>query len=374
MSDLVVVSLEAWDEVWRRNQHLVSGLLARDPDLRVLFVEPPADPLHDLRSGRVPQGRRRVRPHPQDGDGRLYTFRPVKWLPRRWDAEADDRLARAIAREARRLGMRHPALWINDPRAAVLSTTTGWPTLYDITDDWVVADRPAEERERLAAGEQTLLQTAAEVVACSPELVRRKSAARAGRLISLIPNAVDVAAYRRPLPRPADLPDGVIALYVGTVHTDRFDVETCARTAEHIRGVGTVVLVGPMLLDAADTARLRAAGVVDLGARPREAVVGYLQHADVLIVPHLVTEFTDSLDPIKLYEYQAAGRPVVSTPVAGFREAVGTRMLIAERAAFPGEVVRAAQGTPEHGTAADTAPDWSERAAAIRDVIRRLSR
>ena len=49
MTDLVVVSLEAWDGVWRRNQHLVSRLLAADPDLRVLFVEPPADPLHDLR-------------------------------------------------------------------------------------------------------------------------------------------------------------------------------------------------------------------------------------------------------------------------------------------------------------------------------------
>ena len=44
MTDLVVVSLERWDDVWRRNQHLVAGLLQRDPDLRVLFVEPPADP------------------------------------------------------------------------------------------------------------------------------------------------------------------------------------------------------------------------------------------------------------------------------------------------------------------------------------------
>jgi glycosyltransferase involved in cell wall biosynthesis len=374
MSDLVVVSLEAWDEVWRRNQHLVSGLLALDPALRVLFVEPPADPLHDLRSGRRPRGRRGARAHASDGGGRLFTFRPVKWLPRRWDADADDRLARAIAREARRLGMRHPALWINDPRAAALSTQTRWPTLYDITDDWVVADRPAEERERLAAGEQTLLRTAAEVVACSAELVRRKSAARAGRPISLIPNAVDVAAYRRPLPRPADLPDGVIAVYVGTVHTDRFDVETCARTAQELRGVGTVVLVGPMLLDPPETARLHDAGVVTLGARPREAVVGYLQHADVLVVPHLVTEFTDSLDPIKLYEYQAAGRPVVATPVAGFRDVNDPLVMIAEPRRFPDEVTRAAQAAPQRRIAADTAPDWSERAAAMCDVIGRLAR
>ena len=60
----------------------------------------------------------------------------------------------------------------------------------------------------------------------------------------------------------------------------------------------------------------------------------YLQHADVLVVPHVVTPFTDSLDPIKLYEYQAAGRPVVSTPVAGFRDAVDELVTVADAAAF----------------------------------------
>ena len=33
VTDLVVVSLERWDDVWRRNQHLVAGLLAGDPEL-----------------------------------------------------------------------------------------------------------------------------------------------------------------------------------------------------------------------------------------------------------------------------------------------------------------------------------------------------
>ena len=42
-----------------------------------------------------------------------------------------------------------------------------------------------------------------------------------------------------------------------------------------------------------------------------------------------MTPFTDSLDPIKLYEYQAVGRPVVSTPVAGFREVAGERIVVA---------------------------------------------
>lgn len=366
MTDLVVVSLEAWDEVWRRNQHLVAGLLEQDPSLRVLFIEPPADPLHDLRRRRLPRVTGRERVNRDTGGGRLWTFRPVKWLPRRLRPDADEVLARAVLRKAHRLGFRHPLLWINDPRAAVLSRFSGWPTLYDMTDDWVAADRPPSERERLVSGERFLLETAAEVVACSPELLRRKAPARVGRPIRLVRNAVDVAAYLRPAVRPADLPPGRTAVYVGTVHSDRFDVDTCAATALTLSGDATVVLVGPLLLAATQARRLRDSGVVALGARSRDDVRGYLQHADVLIVPHLVDRFTDSLDPIKLYEYQVVGRPVVSTPVAGFRDARDRRIVIAEPAEFP-EHVRAALGTAgSFPSGADAgAHDWSDRVRAF---------
>ena len=370
MTDLVVVSLEAWDDVWRRNQHLVAGLLRSDAALRVLFVEPPADPTHDLRSGRRPSFARGVREVPDVAPGRLFTVRPVKWLPRRLDRHADERLARAVMRAADSLGMRHPLLWINDPGAVALAERSGWPMLYDITDDWLAADRPPAERQRAAANEARLLGLAGEVVVCSPELVRRKST---NRSVTLIPNAVDADAYRRPAARPADLPDGPVALYLGTVHPDRIDVDLCEATARALGEAGTLVLVGPNLLAAEQAARLRDAGARLLGPRPRDAVIGYLQHADVLVVPHVVTEFTDSLDPIKLYEYQAVGRPVVSTPVAGFRDADDPRITIASGDAFAAAVaaaVPAATGFPEG--ADGPVADWSERVAAMAAVVRRL--
>ena len=38
---------------------------------------------------------------------------------------------------------------------------------------------------------------------------------------------------------------------------------------------------------------------------------------DIAIIPHKVDEFTNSMNPLKLYEYLAAGKPVVTTGVAG---------------------------------------------------------
>lgn len=370
MTDLVVISLERWDDVWRRNQHLVAGLLRQDPDLRVLFVEPPADPTHDLRSRRRPRFGRRPREVGGVAPGRLWAYRPVKWLPRRIDRWADERLARSVMRGARRLGMRHPLLWINDPGMAPLADRSGWPTAYDITDDWLAADRPVAELARTRANEARLFELAREVVVCSPELARRKGGARR---VALVPNAVDVAAYRRPRPRPADLPPGPVAVYLGTVHPDRIDVELCEATAGALGSTATLCLVGPDLLGADDRRRLERAGVRLLGARPRDAVIGYLQHADVLVVPHVVDAFTDSLDPIKLYEYRAVGRPVVSTPVAGFRDASDPRVAVASRDEFPAAVAARVPATDRFPDGATRpVPDWADRAREMADVLGRL--
>jgi len=305
---LVVCSLEAWDQVWRRNQLLVRELLAADPDRRVLFVEPAFDALHERRH---PSGRIRLRGLvPLEGDGRVVRFEPVKWWPRLMGPFADASLRRQVARAAGQLGFERPDLWINDPSYAGLVRDTGWPATYDITDDWTRAAASPRARRRVRANERRLFEDCGSVVVCSPGLATSRRAARPDLVV--IPNAVDVDHLRAPQPRPDDLPEpaeGPVAVYVGTLHTDRLDVDLVLQLAA-ARPDLAVVLVGPDSLDAGAAARLAARpNVHRLGARPYASVPGYLQHADVVIVPHVVTPFTESLDPIKAYECLAVGRP-----------------------------------------------------------------
>lgn len=372
MTDLVVLSLEAWDEVWRRNQYLIDGLLRVDPELMVLFVEPAADPLYDIASRRPPRlGRGLRRLSLAGAPGGLWAFQPTKPLPRRLDPGLDRRLARAVRAAATKVGLRNPVLWINDPGGAAVLQLTGWPALYDITDDWLLAERTPAEHARLVRDEQLLMQRCAEVVVCSQSLVRTKGAVRP---VTLVPNAVDVAAYRLPQPRPSDLPEGPVALYLGTIHTDRIDLDLCVVTASAIAGRGRLVLVGPAPLDPADEHRLQAAGVLLLGAKDRTQVPGYLQHADVLVVPHVVTPFTESLDPIKLYEYRAVGRPVVSTPVAGFRDSADALVVAVPAAEFPDAVATHLPAATRFPEGADAeVPTWEERVAQMGAVIERVS-
>lgn len=364
MADLIVMSLERWDDVWRRNQYLISGLLEADSWLHVLFVEPPDDPLHALRSGNLPEFG-----HPPRWESeRLWTYAPVKALPRRVDRRADERLAHSVLRAARGLAMQDPILWINDPGAVAVARLTDWPALYDITDDWLAADRPVAERARLASAEEWLLRNARAVVACSPELVRRKKEQRPD--ITLVPNAVDVDRYTTPLSRPVDLPDGPVVLYLGTLHRDRLDVDLCARTAQTLSSRARLVLVGPDRLAEQDSDALRAAGALLLGGRPHDAVPAYLQHADVLMVPHVVSAFTDSLDPLKLYEYQAVGKPVVSTAVAGFRDAADSRIRIADGDAFGAAILEVLRAAPADRRT--DVPDWRIRVDQMRGVLHAL--
>jgi teichuronic acid biosynthesis glycosyltransferase TuaH len=375
VTDVVLVSLEAWDGVWRRNQHLVAGLLRADPGLRVLFVEPPADPVHAVRGRQRPRrgrGLRRAPTVPGVHRDALWLLEPTKLFPRRMDPRADRRLAERVARSAARLGFSSTLLWVNDPAGADVVTLTGWPALYDVTDDWLEADRSHAEHERLVRAEDVLLDSCAEVVVCSPHLARSKGARRE---VHLVRNAVDASAYRTPGPRPAALPRGPVAVYVGTVHRDRIDVDLCAATAHGLQGRGRLVLVGPTPLDPVDRATLEESGVVLTGAVEHDEVPGFLQHADVLVVPHVVTPFTDSLDPIKVYEYAAAGRPVVSTPVAGFRDSGDPRVTVADGPAFVDTVVKRVT-TPVDGPEdpAGPVPDWSHRVGQMRAILDELPR
>jgi GT2 family glycosyltransferase/glycosyltransferase involved in cell wall biosynthesis len=360
---LVVCSLERWDEVWRRNQFFVRELLRADPNLRVLFVEPPFDWSFRVRGHR---DRNRVRGiRSLRTDGRLFAFEPYKLLPRAVGAQADRSLERQVRRAARQVGFVRPTLWVNDPNYAPLVTRTSWPSLYDITDDWTCAAPSARVRLRLERREQELLHHADSVVVCSDALARRRRPLRPNLVV--IPNAVDLAHFASPRPRPGDLPDRT-AVYVGSLHESRIDVPLITKLAREL-GDLEIVLIGPNSLSTASLDQLASHENVHLlGRRPYEDVPAYLQHATVIIVPHVVNDFTESLDPIKAYECLAVGTPTVATPVAGFR-GLPVPVRVADRTEFVATVTRALSD-PTAPVAASL-PSWRERAGQFHEALTR---
>ena len=126
MNDLIFVSLEDWDEIWRRNQFVCAELAARHPRRKILFVQPPLDVSYALRTGRLD---RLAQPRQTTAaDGRIVCTRALKLLPNAWGWARklnEWMLRRHVRRAARRLGLHRPLLWLNDHGAVHLAGCLG---------------------------------------------------------------------------------------------------------------------------------------------------------------------------------------------------------------------------------------------------------
>jgi teichuronic acid biosynthesis glycosyltransferase TuaH len=362
---VICFSLEPWNEVWRRNQLMATELLRLRPTMRLLFAETPVDVMWSLRQGHRPtsSGLRTI------GDtGRLWAMAPRKWLPRRLRPGVDESLSNQVMAGSRTLGFERPLLWINDCSYAPLVEQTGGPSVYDVTDDWLLATGDNRWLERQRTNDALAMRDVDEVVVCSPALAESRGRQRP---VHVVPNGVDVDHLRGPTVRPSDLPQGRTVLYQGTLSSGRLDIDLCVSLAQGLAGRANLVFLGPNSLTKEAESAVIEAGAVILGSRPYAEMPAYLQHADVLVVPHLVTPFTESLDPIKAREFLAVGRPVVSTPVAGFRD-LGRPVVVADRDGFLAAVEGILDGrpvAPGPGEVTGEPTTWAAQAVTFLDVL-----
>lgn len=322
--EVIVLSLESWADVWRRNRYVVSELLKARDDLRVIFIEPPLPGWRSLRAGLPRRTVRAMEP------GRLWVVTPIEWVPDRLTPFVRPVAGRGLRSLAAGLGFSEPVLWVNNHSMARDATATGWPIVYDVTDDWLVFGSGMTRQWRARRDDELLLDRAHTVIVCSPALARRRGR---NRQVVTIENGIDLEQFSGETARPLDLPRSPTAVYVGTLHDARIELRLCEQIADALPEV-TFAYVGPDALTETSRSRLsRHANVRLLGPKEHSEVAAYYQHADVVIVPHVVSSFTESLDPIKAREILAAGTPTVTTAVAGMRE-LGPPVRVASLADF----------------------------------------
>jgi glycosyltransferase involved in cell wall biosynthesis len=113
-------------------------------------------------------------------------------------------------------------------------------------------------------------------------------------------------------------------VYVGNLAAYRFDFALVRAAARALPRV-TFVLVGPVGLGDPESPGGSAAALASepnvrlLGAFPQAELPGILAHSDVALLPLLENPHTLSCMPLKLWEYLAAGLPVVSRDLPNLR-------------------------------------------------------
>jgi teichuronic acid biosynthesis glycosyltransferase TuaH len=327
---ILFVSLEPWDDIWRRNQFLCDGLLRRSDTMQICFVQPPFDNSYAVRSCTFAKIKLSATLVTGGYESRLQLFTPTKWFPNSMPLgrKANEiSLANQVKGALASLGWSATHLWINAHEAAsLLDAEIAAQSIYDITDDWTKFSGNQAHLKVVKHQDYKLCVGATQVIVCSDQLFVEKRNIVESNSLHIVPNGVHVDHYltvtdeSKQLHPVAQHWQKPVYGYTGTIHGDRVDVNLVAEIAT-LNPNATIAMVGPNLLDGDDHMRLsKHSNIVFTGAMPYSELPDIMRAFDVCMVPHVVTPFTESLNPIKLWEYLAAGKPIVSTNVAGFRD------------------------------------------------------
>jgi len=335
---IVCAAPEPWKHIWR-NRHQIMSRLAREN--KVLFVEPRPylrEVIQGVRRGEIALGDF-FRARTEEVRKNLWAYRPPLYAPlsgrfplnvtTRWLREFD------LRQTMRQLGFSEPILWLVRPNMADMVGTLGEKlVVYHVVDQYAAYDADydssygAERRAAVEASERHMLSLADLVIVTSRSLIEEKSAHNDN--VHWVPNGVDYQRFssagaldKAPPEDMAGLPKPIVG-YVGAIN-EKLDYDLLRLVAQNISG--TLVLVGPVLLrlDLSGQQALDLPNVRFLGNKPVAQVADYVATCDVCLMPYTLNEWTAHINPLKLFEYLAAGKPIVSTAipaVQGFEDVV----------------------------------------------------
>jgi len=325
--NLIYFGPEKWDGMWRNRHHLMSRFSDKN---RVIYVEPVSylkqtrarlkfNPLKwfhflkDVSAARTTKLKDNLFIYQSAGSvpiTRRYPFEMLTW--QLWCVNFKRTLAN--------LGIRRPILWLSKPNMHHLSGRFGEKmTIYHVVDEYLAyTDVTPEKRREGSLTEEKMLRKADLVIVVSKSLYQSKSAFN--KQTHVVPNAVDYQAYETVLNKKLIEPDDVapiprpIAGYSGLI-SNRLNIELMIKIAQE-NTEWSLVMIGR--IDRTGCKKgianlLQLPNVFYLGLKDIAEVPRYVHEFDVCILPYRENDETKNLSALKLYDYMATGKPIVTS-------------------------------------------------------------
>lgn len=237
-------------------------------------------------------------------------------------------LSRLLKKVIRQLAFRRPIRlsWIYNPLQIDYPGLVGEAGyVYECLDGYTELTRGIFfSRDEIKRREIRLAREAAIVFATARQLYEREKEFNPRTFY--VPNGVDLPLFQQ-FRYNGQAPDDLNIIphprlgFVGRLDNAFVDCDLIEAVVR-LNPAWSFVFIGPITVDPSAKRLQSLPNVFFLGYRPYELLPAYIGALDVGLIPFRINQITQNLNPLKLYEYMAAGCPVVSTDVPEVRQYV----------------------------------------------------
>lgn len=183
--------------------------------------------------------------------------------------------------------------------------------IFDTVDDWSKHASYKKISDQLETNYQFINNNFDYIFTVSPHLEKKFSRSEK---VYFVPNGVDFNHFQQRekiINRDIAKLSKPIIGYIGTIQ-DRFNIEIIKELVEKIPKA-SVVLIGPIWYTKLKSELNSIKNVYCLGRKSYQEAPMYIQQFDVGIIPNHFDDFEKTTDPMKIYNYLACGKPVVTS-------------------------------------------------------------
>jgi glycosyltransferase involved in cell wall biosynthesis len=318
--DVICISSTDWDGYWGTQQQVMWRLAERN---RILFVEVPVSPLScftGLRRGTfIRQIKRWFKGIRKLEKANLLIASPPLVLPFRYhkytNVISQNILGSYVKSKVAGLGFKNPILFTFQADSGhLVSQVDAIAKIYYCTDDWSASERWWQPKEQVKLREIELIQSINLIFAVSQRL--RERLRKFGKPTYFMPNAADYDLFSTTQMKKRD--ESIVGSraptigFVGIITDHSFDPLLISWLAER-HPEWSFLIVGQKMGKKTDLTQLGKMSNVSLvGYQPIDKLPEYLAGMDICLIPWRLTDWTKSAFSLKIFEYLAAGKPVVA--------------------------------------------------------------
>ena len=213
------------------------------------------------------------------------------------------------------IGITNPLAKVDYPFWAYITNHLKVPVIYDCMDDYEGFNITGSHILDL---EKDLFKKSDITLVCS-ELLLKKVKKNRPRKTILLKNACEYTHFKKAYVKKDTCSAGLCWIrkpvigFFGAVG-EWIDTKLLIKIATSFPSA-SVVLIGEVQNEEILRIGETYPNIYLLGEKPYAKLPEYLQTFDICVIPFLINKHTRLIDPVKMYEYFAAGKPVVTTAI-----------------------------------------------------------